>query len=277
MGRLHDPLGLGARNLRIVKNTVEGNRIMRRSTVSASLLATLLVIATGVVVASDEEVHWGYQGDEDPAHWGELTPEFSLCGTGVNQSPIDLEADFNTELPELVFDYEHSVTRMLNNGHTIQESVKPGNWLTFADHRFELQQAHFHSPSEHTIRGKAFPMEVHLVHSDSEGRLAVVGILVEHGEENPLIRKLWSEMPENAGDEAELSDRVILSGLLPPTRDYFTYNGSLTTPPCSEGVLWLVLKQTVKASREQVRHFHDIVGLDNNRPIQPQNSRMVLD
>lgn len=238
----------------------------------------LLITVLGSVSASEKPVHWSYQGEDGPEHWSELSDEFSLCGDGKNQSPIDLKADLNVELPELVFEYHGTPLHEINNGHTIMVESGAGNFLQIPkfDRRFELVQGHFHSPSEHTINGVSFDMEIHLVHANEEGQIAVVGIMIEEGEEDPDLNLIWSFMPENEGERTDSPLTVFQAGILPPTRDYFRYNGSLTTPPCSEGIAWVVLKEHLSASAEQISRFKQRVGPTTNRPIQPHNARIIL-
>lgn len=245
------------------------------------LILIILFIAIamlGSASASEKSVHWGYQGAEGPAHWAELSPDFTLCGDGMNQSPVDLTSDFNVELPELLFQYHGTPVRELNNGHTIMLEVRPGNYLEIPelDQRFNFKQAHFHSPSEHTVDGRSFAMEVHLVHANEDGELAVVGIMFEEGAEDFMLNRIWSFMPENEGETTESPLTVFEAGVLPPTREYFRYNGSLTTPPCSEGVTWMILKQHMTASADQISRFQQRIGPLTNRPVQPHNARLIL-
>jgi len=245
------------------------------------LISNILFIAIamlGSASASEKSVHWGYQGAEGPEHWGELSPDFSLCADGRNQSPVDLTADFDLELPELLFQYHGTPVRELNNGHTIMLQVRPGNYLEIPelDQRFNFKQAHFHSPSEHTVDGRSFAMEVHLVHANEDGELAVVGIMFEEGAEDFMLNRIWSFMPENEGETTESPLTVFEAGVLPPTREYFRYNGSLTTPPCSEGVTWMILKQHMTASADQISRFQQRIGSLTNRPVQPHNARLIL-
>jgi len=197
----------------------------------------------------------------------------------MNQSPIDITVDVHAGLPELVFDYHSSDINEINNGHTIQQNVSPGSYLTITgrDVRYELMQFHFHSPSEHKIDGRSFAMELHFVHASEEGALAVVGVMIEEGDEHPVLDKLWSWMPENPGETSEQPIGIEETNLLPPTREYFAYSGSLTTPPCSEGIAWIVLKNPIEASAEQIARFKERVGPATNRPVQPRNARLILD
>ncbi len=245
---------------------------------SIVILSFLMIIVLGSASASEKTVHWGYQGEEGPEHWGELSPGFSICGDGKNQSPVDLSADFDLELPELLFQYHGTPLRELNNGHTIMLEVAPGNYLEIPEleQRYNFKQAHFHSPSEHTVDGISFAMEIHLVHANEDGELAVVGIMLEVGAEDPMLNRIWTFMPEHEGDTLNSPLTVFEAGILPPTREYFRYNGSLTTPPCSEGVTWMVLKQHMTASAEQISRFQQRVGPLTNRPVQPHNARWIL-
>jgi carbonic anhydrase len=241
------------------------------------LIFSLISSISAQAVAGGPE--WTYEGASGPEHWGELSPEFSLCDTGRNQSPVDLIADLDANLPELAFDYHGTPLRETNNGHTIRIDIQPGNFLRIDedDLRTELKQAHFHSPSEHTVGGRHTPMEIHLVHMDDGGNLTVVGIMIEEGEENPKLSQIWAFMPDRKGESKEAPVSVFEAGVLPPTRDYFRYNGSLTTPPCSEGVRWIVLKDPLTASAEQIATFKAKIGEASNRPVQPHNARLILD
>ena len=244
------------------------------------LAGALLIGLTGLIGAQAGvgEIHWSYNGAEGPEHRSELSPEFFLCQEGKNQSPIDLVAHLDAELPELHFMYHGTPLRETNNGHTIQIDVSPGNFLEIPERniRSEFKQAHFHSPSEHTVDGKQFDMEIHLVHADQNGQLTVVGIMIEEGERNPTLDEIWAFMPEQEGDSTEAPISVFEAGVMAPTREYFRYNGSLTTPPCSEGVRWIVLQQHLTASAEQIKTFKSRVGPISNRPVQPANARIIV-
>ena len=238
-------------------------------------IALLLFSCTGAFAAGDD-VHWDYSGKEGPEHWGELADGFEMCVKGKNQSPIDLVADVPADLPELVFEYNNLGDLIEENtGHSIQEVVKAGNYLVVMGKRYELKQFHFHSPSEHTFNGQRFPMEVHLVHQSTAGEYIVTGLVFEKGKFNKVVDQLPSFRKSRG--EAPSSDPVDLNDLILDREDYFFYNGSLTTPPCTEGVLWIVFKQPIIVSAEQIQHYHDLLGFDNNRPIQPHNSRIILD
>lgn len=244
------------------------------------LWVTCCVALIGVAGApftwAGEETHWSYEGEEGPENWGELSAEFDMCARGRNQSPIDLSAGLDADLPELVFDYTNPGNLVeVNTGHAIQENVRPGNYIIIKGERFELQQFHFHSPSEHLVDGKAYPMETHWVHQNEAGDYVVVGLLFEEGETNELLNQLPSF--KAARGEDPFADPVDINELIKDRSDYYLYNGSLTTPPCTEGVQWIVLKRPIIASPEQIQHYHDLLGFDNSRPIQPLNSRLVAD
>jgi len=239
----------------------------------------IFALVAQVGIAADN-AHWGYRGEGAPANWADLDEAYRTCRTGRNQSPIDLASGLDTDLPELKFEYysQHTIHET-NNGHTIQVDLEPGSFLFIETHdrRFEARQLHFHSPSEHTVAGESFAMEMHIVHSDEDGNLAVVGILFRTGDENPILQQIWSFMPEKSGQTIEEPVPFEESDLLPPTREYYLYNGSLTTPPCSEGVLWVVLKNPIEASAAQIEKFRDTMGSSNNRSVQSQNSRTILE
>lgn len=240
------------------------------------------IVSAGCLLASMTSAfasggqHWGYTGQTGPQHWGALKSEYALCGSGKNQSPVNLEAMVNADLPKIDFDYTTSAKDILNNGHTVQVNYKGGSSIEVDGTRFELKQFHFHAPSENMIDGKSFPMEGHLVHADAKGNLAVVAVMFEQGPANAAISKLWKQMPEHEGGDHMLAARVDVSDILPKNRDYYRFNGSLTTPPCTEGVRWLVMKQPVSLSAEQISAFKHVMHHDNNRPVQPMGARTVL-
>jgi carbonic anhydrase len=243
------------------------------------LVITLLLIPFSSLRAAESDAHWSYQGDDGPERWGDLAARYSMCRDGRNQSPVDLVADFNVGLPELVFEYKGTPIRETNNGHTIMLTAVPGSYLNVPEKkwRYQLLQGHFHSPSEHTVSGESFAMEIHLVHADRDGQIAVVGVMVEEGEENAMLNRIWAFMPEQVGESTESPLTVFEAGVLPPTRNYFTYDGSLTTPPCTEGIQWFVLRDPLTASAEQIARFKERLGPSTNRPTQPHNARMILD
>ncbi|HEY0063661.1 MAG TPA: carbonic anhydrase family protein [Telluria sp.] len=217
--------------------------------------------------------HWSYEGETGPANWGRK-PEWAACGTGSRQSPIDLRDGMKVDLEQIVFDYKPSAFTVVDNGHTVQVTVGPGNYISLQNRTFELQQFHFHRPSEERINGKGFEMVVHLVHKDADGKLAVVAVLLERGKAQSMIQTVWNNLPLEKNEVVTPSVVLDVNELLPARRDYFTYMGSLTTPPCSEGVLWMVMKQPVEASPAQMAIFSRLYPL-NARPIQANSGRVV--
>lgn len=239
-------------------------------------LACALILMTGIVMADSDRVHWDYEGEDGPEYWGELTPAFSSCKKGKNQSPIDLIGSLQADMPALNFDYQNTGQLLEENtGHSIQEVVLPDNMVRLHNEVFELKQFHFHSPSEHTIQGRHYPMEVHFVHQSETGELLVVGLVFEEGRRNALMDQLPSFRA--ARGEDPLVNGVDYNELVVGRDKYYYYNGSLTTPPCSEGVRWIVMQQPIEVSADQIQHYRDLLGFDNNRPIQPVNARIVLE
>jgi carbonic anhydrase len=218
--------------------------------------------------------HWDYQGGGGPERWGRMKPEFAKCSSGTRQSPIDIREGIKVELDPVQFDYKPSAFKVVDNGHTIQVNVAPGNAIEVMGQRFELVQFHFHRPSEERIDGKAFDMVAHLVHKNLEGRLAVVAVLLEKGSAQPVVQSVWNNLPLEKGDEIAARAPIDLNRLLPAERGYYTYMGSLTTPPCSEGVLWMVMKQPVPVSGEQIDIFARLYPM-NARPIQSASGRLI--
>ena len=218
--------------------------------------------------------HWDYQGEGGPQAWAQLKNEFATCATGKRQSPIDIRDGIRVQLDSVQFDYRSSSFRVLDNGHTVQVNVSPGNFIEVTGKRFELLQFHFHRPSEERINGRLFDMVAHLVHKDVEGRLAVVAVLLDRGNAQPLVQAIWNNLPLEKGDEVIARLPLDLNNLLPTERSYYTYMGSLTTPPCSEGVLWMVMKTPVTISAEQIAIFSKLYPM-NARPIQSASGRLI--
>jgi carbonic anhydrase len=219
--------------------------------------------------------HWAYTGEAGPQHWGDITPDYSACKAGKQQSPIDIEHPEKTNLPKLGFEYHPVPLKIINNGHTLQIDYAPGSFITLEGSKYQLVQFHFHHPSEEKIDGHGYDMVAHLVHKDSKGQLAVVAVLLKQGQANSLIQTLWNHLPKQVGKEETFANvRVNAEDLLPKDRDYYTYNGSLTTPPCTEGVRWLILSDPEAVSPAEINTFSKLY--DNNaRPTQPLNGRVV--
>ena len=219
--------------------------------------------------------HWGYEGEHGPEHWGSLDPGFAVCSNGREQSPIDLTGAEPGALSEIVFEYAPSPISILNNGHTIQVDYRAGSGIVLDGARYGLVQFHFHHRSEHTVDGADFPLEMHLVHADAGGALAVVGVFLEEGAANEALAPVWRGLPAEAGPARLIEGTVDANALLPERRTTWRYPGSLTTPPCSEGVSWLVMTEPVTASQEQIEAFSALFPV-NNRPVQPLNGRRLV-
>ena len=217
---------------------------------------------------------WRYDGEGGPAQWAAMKPEFATCASGRRQSPIDLRDGIRVQLDPVRFDYQPAGFRVIDTGHTVQVNVDPGSTIEVGGRRYELRQFHFHRPSEERIDGRAFDMSAHLVHQDGEGRLAIVAVLLEGGSAHPLVQAVWNNLPLEKNEEAPARGTIELNALLPAERGYFTYMGSLTTPPCSEGVLWMVMKQPVSLSPDQIAIFSRLYPM-NARPLQAASGRMI--
>ncbi len=218
--------------------------------------------------------HWSYSGLGGPQVWGKLKPEFSQCAIGQRQSPIDIREGIALDLDPVQFDYQPSSFSVIDNGHTVQVNVAPGNSIEVNGRRYALQQFHFHRPSEERVNGRQFEMDAHLVHKDAEGRLAVVAVLLERGAAQPLLQTVWNNLPLEKNEEFTARTPIDLNQLLPTDRRYYTYMGSLTTPPCSEGVLWMVMQQPVPMSAQQIDIFSRLYPM-NARPIQQAAGRII--
>lgn len=221
-----------------------------------------------------EAAHWGYEGESGPLNWGKMNSANSKCDLGERQSPIDIRDGIKVELDSINFDYKPVQFTVVDNGHTIQVNLSSGNYINVSGKSYELLQFHFHRPSEERINGKGFDMVAHLVHKDREGKLAVVAVLLEAGQSQEIIQLVWNNLPLEKNDPVKALSNIDLSKLLPAKRDYYTYMGSLTTPPCSEGVLWLVLKQPMEISADQLAIFSRLYPM-NARPIQRSAGRII--
>jgi carbonic anhydrase len=223
---------------------------------------------------------WSYEGPRGPQHWGDLDPAYAACSTGKEQSPIDIRGAEKADLPALRFDYHSGPLKyLINNGYTIRvnyhDAPENGNFLIVGDTRYQLTQFHFHRPSEETIEGKPYPMEVHLMHQSSTGKVIGVVVLLEPGPANATVQQIWDRMPMTSGGEEEIPGvELNPAGLLPQQLGYYQYQGSVTAPPCTEGVTWIVLKTPVTLSSQQLAAFAKLYPHDV-RPLQPLNGRVV--
>ena len=219
--------------------------------------------------------HWSYSGKSGPEKWGSLGPEYAQCDQGKRQSPINIEKTVLADLPPIELGYKPVPLNIIDNGHTIRIDTENGGAIGVDGENYALVQIHFHKPSEERINGKAYAMSAHLVHQSATGKLAVIAVMIEPGKEHGLIRTLWTYLPLEKNRSATRPEVKIDPGqLIPPKRGYFTFIGSLTTPPCTEDVLWLVLKTPIQASKDQLSGFGTIYK-DNSRPVQPVNGRVV--
>lgn len=242
-----------------------------------------IVIATGLSViapscAAADASRWAYTGPNGPAKWGKLEKDFATCASGTAQSPIDIPDAVvrKGDLPPLLFNYKPSPLKIIDNGHTIEVNYAPDSWLTVEGKRYELVSIDFHKPSEEKINGKAQEMGAHLVHRDKDGKLAIVAVLLDQGKENALIKTYWSNLPQAKDKENVVPTAQINAvGLLPQNKDYYTFKGSLTTPPCTENITWYVLKTPVQISADQIARFAKSYPM-NARPVQPLNDRDIL-
>ncbi|WP_246479687.1 carbonic anhydrase [Niveibacterium microcysteis] len=226
------------------------------------------------VPAINPHAHWSYEGETGPQNWGRMKPEFATCASGARQSPIDVRDGIKVDLEPIKVDYKPSYFRIVDNGHTIQVTVGPGLNITVMGKTYELQQFHFHRPAEERIDGRAFDMVVHLVHKDLDGKLAVIAVLLDRGTAHPVIQTLWNNLPLEKNESYQPPVAINPADLLPADRGYITYMGSLTTPPCTEGVLWMVMKQPVQVSPEQIAIFSRFYR-NNARPIQQAGDRII--
>jgi carbonic anhydrase len=246
-------------------------------------VAASVAAATSTLAAEEAHSaapHWSYSGEHGPAHWGDVAPEDAACGNGTSQSPIDLSASKAKTGKNGAFkiNYEPGAVALLNNGHTVQADVSDAaDTISFNGASYTLAQFHFHTPSEHTVNGKHFPLEIHFVNKDAAGHIAVLGVFVKAGAENKLLAPVFSSLPAKAtpaGTHAGQPVQVDIAAVLPKDHQAYVYSGSLTTPPCSEGVSWIVLAQPIEMSNGQIDAFKKIFH-DNHRPVQNVGGREV--
>lgn len=244
---------------------------------SAALLLSSLVSAQTTEHPAQTTAHWDYSGKTGPLGWSKLDPAYRACSEGKEQSPIDIRgAHLDRNLPPIEFHYIGTSVEVDNNGHTVEIHVKPGSYIVVNGVRYDLQQFHFHHPSEEAVNGRLTDMSAHLVHKSADGKLAVLAIRLsqERGDPNAVMAALWEHLPTTPGTTEKVDDMVNPGGLLPADRGYWTYEGSLTTPPCTEGVRWFVFEQPLSVSRSQVQDFARLYKLDS-RPLQDTHGRRI--
>jgi len=250
---------------------------IRNYSLPAIIFCTMVFATASAVQEHHPEHTWDYGESKGPSHWGDLKPEFATCKNGHRQSPIDIRNSKKADLPPIQFDYKSSPLHIIDNGHTVMINYQPGSSISVGGQKYALKQFHFHRPSEETINGKGYEMEVHLVHADQEGELAVVAVLLQQGKDNPLVHELWNDLPKEKEKEESLDQvQIDVTALLPSDRGYYTFPGSLTTPPCSENVTWFVLKHPVTVSAAEIERFSKLYD-HNARPTQPLYDRVVME
>jgi carbonic anhydrase len=282
----YSSLSKSKEELKAVKNhPVAINQVANASTSLVVLkkifaVLSLLTLWLTVVVLNfgqAQEVHWGYEGEAGPEHWGELSDMFALCATGKEQSPIDLTTANPSmmDIADAELSYAPSALNILHNGHTVQVNYDKGSYLTLNGTRYELLQFHFHTPSEHAMNGELAGMEIHFVHRsmESEGMLGV--LVYESEEDNPAFTAVWENLPTHEREEQTFAATINAADMVPGDHRVYQYMGSLTTPPCSQGVSWNVLSEPITLSRIQLDTLHAILG-NNNRPVQPLFERQVV-
>jgi carbonic anhydrase len=221
------------------------------------------------------EPHWSYDGESGPTHWAEIDPAWAVCATGHRQSPIEIAQGVAPHIDGLSFDYQPSPLDLVNNGHTVQVNYEAGSHLIVRGVSYDLLQFHFHAHSEHRLAGHFAPLEAHLVHRNASGALAVIGVLIEEGAANAALQSVFDNLPKQSGGMLHLDTSLFdATELLPEAFESFHYDGSLTTPPCSEGVNWHVLAAPIQASAAQIAQFTALYANDA-RPLQALEDRPV--
>jgi carbonic anhydrase len=239
-------------------------------------LVVVFTLVMGLVALAAEGAHWGYDGEEGPAHWGELSPDYAACSEGMEQSPVDIPAAATLNPADIVFNYQPTAVNIVNNGHSIMVSADEGSSIQIHGKTYNLLQFHYHALSEHTVGGSYYDMEGHFVHQSADGQYAVVGVLMTRGAENAAYAPVWENLPAEEGElETIEGASVDPAALLPADQTYWHYHGSFTTPPCTEGVMWFVLNNAVELSDAQIGVFEAIYD-HNYRPTLSMNARTFL-
>lgn len=239
---------------------------MRKTSILVSLLVSSLF----------GHPDWGYDAKNGPSQWGKMSEEFLTCSLGRTQSPIDIHTnETQTMQDHLSFAYGNKTKDFVNNGHSVQVNFADhgGGMVTFNGVDYHLKQFHFHTPSENRINSQVYPVEMHLVHSDAKNNLLVVSVLFQEGEANKIFQKLLDVIPSKSNSSVALK-KFEISSLLPSLRTHFSFMGSLTTPPCTESVQWIVMKEPIEASRQQIENLHKVLG-HNARNVQSLNGRKI--
>ncbi|MFN8422149.1 MAG: carbonic anhydrase family protein [Anaerolineae bacterium] len=248
---------------------------MFRKFAFAALAAAALSASSAHAALASDPAHWSYAGETGPDHWGALESDFGTCASGQEQSPIDIPSASTLNSTGLSFQYAAGPLTIVNNGHTIQVNVPAGSSATVDGQRYDLLQFHFHQPSEHLVDGQSTPLELHLVHKNAAGGLAVVGVFIKEGAESAALKSVFDNLPAAAGDPKAVDGATVdPAALRPADRSYWRYHGSLTTPPCTEGVKWHVMKSSIEASAGQIAAFKAIYS--GNARVLAMNARTFL-
>ena len=249
------------------------------SAISLGLLLSFGYLSSSAIAADTHEIKWTYQGESGPQNWSKLSKEYFSCNNGKNQSPVNIEKTIDGKLPAIPYDYNILVAEQIKNtGHSIQVDIRSGGTIEVDGKEFKLKQFHFHTPSENTIKDKSFPLEVHFVHASDDGKLAVIAMMYTLGASDPLLANLWRHMPFEKGQSKRLGTKDLsILETDKKLKQYLRFNGSLTTPPCSEGVIWLVKKPYLHISLFQLDMLRKAIKHPNNRPVQATNARMIVD
>ena len=254
---------------------------MKKKMMYSTLSVVLMVCCSAAFFTSkghsqQHQAHWSYTGKTSPEHWGDLSDDYKAAKDGKEQSPINITGAKDVDLPDLELSSKKSKAEEENNGHTIEVKVENAkNTLKFNNQTYTLEQFHFHAPSENQIDGKTYPLEGHFVYKTKDGKITVVSVLYHYGKENQALKQVWQKMPQKAETKIKLSQPVAVSQMFPKDLDYYNFEGSLTTPPCTEGVNWIVFKKQETISKAQVKKFSKTLGFKNNRPIQKLNGREI--
>ncbi len=237
-------------------------------------IAGCMLVFISFSCPADNKVKWGYEGDIGPSSWGNLSQEFAVCQTGQKQAPIDIPAiSATTSGASIQTNYKPAQAEIVNNGHTIQINLTNGEGANLNGVDFKILQFHLHTPGEEKVDGTTYPLNAHLVHKNSDGKFAVIGIFFKEGTENASLKSIFSVMPAHEGQQS-LNENFDASDLLPDTLSYYQYEGSLTTPGCTEGVTFYILKKPVEMSTAQLNQFKKIFPM-NARPVMPLNGRTI--
>jgi len=246
---------------------------MRR--LGVMVLGLGLGVAMPMGAVAQAGASWSYEGKQGPLNWSRLDPAYKACANGKEQSPIDIRgARLDKSLPPIEFHYVSGGMTLVNNGHTVQVTPAAGSYIVVGGVRYDLVQFHFHHPGEESVKGKLPDMNIHFVHKSADGKLAVVAVRLNEGNANAVLAALWEHLPKTAGATDKMTESMSPAGLLPTDRGYWTYEGSLTAPPCTEGVRWFIFEQQMELSRDQLKSFAALYKV-NSRLQQPTHGRKI--